>query len=283
MEAPLRVTPYFLGSNCCAEVPQDKYFAVEKFGKFEQLLDPGIHCLGIDCCSAIISVHSLSNRIMQHEILTTAKLHASREGLFVKAKVAVQFQVNPARADKAFYHLSNINAQIETFVVDAVQATVQATSAGQPMKARIENNVFDRLQQVLPDAGFEAKKVLLTGYYFADPGVADAEKEIARMRNTVESTKESAEAAKITAVKAAEADADAKQLQGEGIARQRAAIVDGLRDSFDRDDEHLGVDKVTELLLISQYYSTLRDISTGPNSRTVFLPGNSKPPAQQRM
>lgn len=42
---------------------------------------------------------------------------------------------------------------------------------------------------------------------------------------------EKAEAQKIQVVKAAEADAEAKYLQGQGIARQRQAIVNGLRES----------------------------------------------------
>merc|ERR1712037_19336 len=71
-----------------------------------------------------------------------------------------------------------------------------------------------------------------------------------------------AEADKIRVVKAAEAAADAAQLQGEGIARQRGAIVDGLRDSITRGSgDHLSTDKISELLLITQYFETLRDIA----------------------
>ena len=40
-----------------------------------------------------------------------------------------------------------------------------------------------------------------------------------------------AEAEKIMVVKAAEADAEAKYLAGTGIARQRQAIINGLRES----------------------------------------------------
>jgi len=276
------VSPYCCGSNCVAEVPQDQWVAMEKFGSFRELLGPGIHCLGPDCCGAIVNLRTMSNRIMQHESSTLAKLSEVREGLFVKAVVAVQFQIDPDRAHRAFYHLANIEDQIDTFVVDAVQITVQSTGQGS-MKTAIEKNVYERLQQVLPEAGFKVEKVLLTGYYFADAGVADAEKQIARARNEIEATKVSAEAQKITAVKAAEADADAKQLQGEGMARQRAAIVEGLRESFDREDSRLNANKITELLLVSQYYSTLKDITTGPNSTTIFMPYRSKAPAQQLM
>merc|ERR1711879_368257 len=71
-----------------------------------------------------------------------------------------------------------------------------------------------------------------------------------------------AEAEKIKSVKAAEAAADAAQLQGEGIARQRRAIIDGLRDSITHGTgEALSTEKISELLLITQYFETLRDIA----------------------
>merc|ERR1739845_245459 len=82
-----------------------------------------------------------------------------------------------------------------------------------------------------------------------------------------------AEAEKIKVVKAAEAAADAAQLQGEGIARQRRAIIDGLRDSITHGtEENLSTQKVSELLLITQYFETLRDIGNASKSSTVFLP-----------
>merc|ERR1711915_285142 len=82
-----------------------------------------------------------------------------------------------------------------------------------------------------------------------------------------------AEADKIKIVKAAEAAADAAQLQGEGIARQRRAIIDGLRDSITHgSQEALSTEKVSELLLITQYFETLRDIAAQSKAQTVFLP-----------
>merc|ERR1711920_654791 len=82
-----------------------------------------------------------------------------------------------------------------------------------------------------------------------------------------------AEADKIRVVKAAEGHADAAQLQGEGIARQRRAIIDGLRESITHgSDENLSTEKISELLLITQYFETLRDIAATSKAQTVFLP-----------
>merc|ERR1712004_630353 len=82
-----------------------------------------------------------------------------------------------------------------------------------------------------------------------------------------------AEAEKIKIVKAAEASADAAQLQGEGIARQRRAIVDGLRDSITHGtQETLSTERISELLLVTQYFETLRDIAATSKAQTVFIP-----------
>merc|ERR1719476_1055323 len=82
-----------------------------------------------------------------------------------------------------------------------------------------------------------------------------------------------AEAEKIKVVKAAEASADAAQLAGEGIARQRRAIIDGLRDSITHGTrENLSTEKISKLLLITQYFETLRDIAAQSKAQTVFLP-----------
>merc|ERR1712151_1275488 len=82
-----------------------------------------------------------------------------------------------------------------------------------------------------------------------------------------------AEAEKVRVVKNAEAAADAAQLQGEGIARQRRAIIDGLRESITHGTgEELSTEKVSELLLVTQYFETLRDIAATSKAQTVFIP-----------
>merc|ERR1719229_1328012 len=82
-----------------------------------------------------------------------------------------------------------------------------------------------------------------------------------------------AEAEKTKVVKAAEAAADAAELQGQGIARQRRAIIDGLRDSITHGtEESLSTEKISELLLITQYFESLRDIAANSKAQTVFLP-----------
>ena len=62
-------------------------------------------------------------------------------------------------------------------------------------------------------------------------------------------------------------------LAGQGVARERKAIVDGLRDSVLNFEEGIqGVDphEVMALLMMTQYFDALRDI--GAQSNTILLP-----------
>merc|ERR1719238_601412 len=96
--------------------------------------------------------------------------------------------------------------------------------------------------------------------------------EINKQRRLRVAAAEEAEAKKIRVVKAAEADAEAKHLHGQGIARQRSAIVEGLKDSIGSDGHALSSEKVSELLLITQYFDTLKEIGTTSKAQTIFVP-----------
>lgn len=79
------------------------------------------------------------------------------------------------------------------------------------------------------------------------------------------------EAAADAVIRAAQADAEAKFLAGQGIARQRGAIIDGLKQSLGAAESEITAERVTELLLITQYFDTLEKMAAG-NATTVFLP-----------
>jgi regulator of protease activity HflC (stomatin/prohibitin superfamily) len=81
-----------------------------------------------------------------------------------------------------------------------------------------------------------------------------------------------AEADKILVVKAAEADAEAKELAGKGIANQRKAIVEGYRDSVATLQQATGVDarEVMSVVLTTQYFDALRDMAQGSGHSVVF-------------
>merc|ERR1712061_207100 len=139
-------------------------------------------------------------------------------------------------------------------------------------KDDVSNAIQEKLMHEMTTYGFQIHKALVTELT-PDRSVMESMNEINKQKRHRDASIMAAEAEKIKVVKAAEASADAAQLQGEGIARQRRAIIEGLRDSITHGTEQtLSANKVSELLLITQYFETLRDIAATSKARTVFIP-----------
>merc|ERR1712070_1370706 len=80
---------------------------------------------------------------------------------------------------------------------------------------------------------------------------------------------------KILKVKAAEAEAEAAFLAGTGLARQRKALIDGMRegiDAFQKEIPGTTSSDVMNMILVTQYIDMLKELGAHPNSKTVFIP-----------
>ena len=134
--------------------------------------------------------------------------------------------------------------------------------------------VKNALTEIMTSYGYQIVQVLITDLD-PDARVKNAMNEINASKRLKYAVAERAEGDKILQVKAAEADAEAKYLSGVGVAKQRKAIVDGLRSSIvDFDDKVEGstTKDIVTLLLVTQYFDTIRDVASASHCKTVFLP-----------
>src|SRR5207302_352097 len=132
----------------------------------------------------------------------------------------------------------------------------------------------DELAHVMDGFGYGIVKALVTDID-PDHKVKEAMNEInAAQRMRVAAT-EKGEAERILKVKAAEAEAQSKALQGKGIADQRKAIVDGLResvDTFQRSVPGATAHDVMNLVLMTQYFDTLKELGMTARTNTILIP-----------
>jgi regulator of protease activity HflC (stomatin/prohibitin superfamily) len=92
-----------------------------------------------------------------------------------------------------------------------------------------------------------------------------------------EAALEEAEAEKITIVKKAEADAESKRLQGEGIAQQRLEIVKGFKESvedFHNSLQDISSSEVMQFVLMTQYFDTLNNIGSNSKNSSILIPNS---------
>merc|ERR1719171_2243523 len=258
-------------TNCFVTVPQDKWYAVENFGKYSHMLQPGLAFAGFDCCGCCITFRSITSRVDQIVCQVRTK---TKDNVFVNVLVAVQQSVIPDAAEAALYKLSNVDAQIDSYVSDVVRSQLPKMTLDEAFEKKddISDACLEQLSKNMKEYGFEIHKALVTELK-PDAEVAQSMNEINKQKRLRDAALMAAEAEKIRVVKQAEATADAQHLQGQGIARQRAAIIEGLKDSITSgSNEVLSSDKVSELLLITQYFETLRDIGAQSKAQTVFVP-----------
>lgn len=218
------------------------------------------------CC---ISFRSITARVEQNTVTVKAK---TKDNVFVILQVAVQQSVMAEKVQDAMYKLSNVEQQVEAYVADVVRSHVPLLSLDEAFEAKDDLSVAvkERLAGEMAEWGYIIHKALVIELA-PDSGVVKAMNEINKQRRLRDASIMGAEAEKIKTVTCAEAEADAQALMGEGIARQRRAIVDGLRASVGA-SEMLSTSTITELLLITQYFDTLRDVAQKNKAEVVMLP-----------
>merc|ERR1712232_546305 len=210
----------------------------------------------------------LSLRIQQLDVYCETK---TKDNVFVNVAVAVQFRVITESAYDAYYRLSDPRGQIQSYVFDVVRSTVPRMELDEAFasKNEIADATLRQLEAVMRDYGYEILNTLVTDLA-PDSKVKASMNEINAQRRIKEAASHKAEADKTKQVKAAEAEAESRYLSGLGVARQRKAIVQGLKESveqFSTEVEQVSPKDVMDILLLSQYFDTLS--SVGAN--TLFI------------
>ena len=214
-------------------------------------------------------------RIQQLNVKVETK---TKDNVFVSMVVAVQYVVLKERIYEAFYKLSSPTHQINSFVFDAVRAQVPKLNLDEVFeeKEQIADQVREQLAHQMSEFGFRILQTLIIDID-PDEKVKNAMNEINANRRLRIAAQEKAEADKIMLVKKAEAEAESKYLQGDGVARQRRAIVEGLRDSVHEFTERVGEiapKDVLELVLTTQFFDTLKEVGLHSDNNTLFIPHN---------
>jgi len=240
---------------CCVCVRTQEVAIVEDLGQFKRLLDPGFHCI---CFPLAQVAGTLSLRIQQLDVFCETK---TKDNVFIKTTVAVQYRVITESAYDAYYRLSDPRGQIQSYVFDVIRSTVPKMDLDDAFanKSQIADATLNQLSQVMRDYGYEIMNTLVTDMS-PDERVKASMNEINASKRLKEAASHKAEADKVMQVKNAEADAEARYLSGMGVARQRKAIVEGLQSSVsDFSGEVAGTTPkdVMDILLLTQYFDTL--------------------------
>ena len=251
-------------------VKQQTAAVVERFGKFIVIRQSGLH-IKIPLVDKIAGRISL--RILQLDVIVETK---TKDDVFVKLKVSVQYKVVQEKVYDAFYKLDFPQDQITSYVFDVVRAVVPKMKLDDVFEKKddIAIAVKTELNDAMTNYGYDIIKALVTDI---DP---DAEVKAAMNRiNAAERKKVAAQsdgdAERILIVEKAKAEAESKRLQGQGIADQRREIARGLEESVDvLNGVGINSQEASALIVVTQHYDTLQSIGESTNSNLILLPNS---------
>ncbi|MBH1989122.1 MAG: SPFH domain-containing protein [Myxococcaceae bacterium] len=250
-------------------VRQQTSISIERFGRFVRVAGPGLNWK-LPFIERI--ARRLDLRIQQMVVEVETK---TKDNVFVRVHIAVQYFVLQTRLFDAFYKLSTPGPQIESHVLDIVRGQVPKMDLDHVFenKDTIAYAVKDELTESMTEFGYGIQTALVTEID-PDQKVKSAMNDINAALRERTAANERGEAERILVVKRAQGDAESKALQGTGIANQRRAIIDGLQQSVDLFQKAIPgttADDVMKLVLMIQYLDTLKDIGATGKSNTVFL------------
>lgn len=257
-------------ANSLFIVRQQTVAVVERFGRFNKVANPGLN-FKAPLIDRIVAKPSLRIQQLDVEIETKTK-----DNVFVRCIVSVQYCILPEKVADAVYRLQNSREQITAYVFDTVRARVPSIILDDVFEKKddIAVAVKKELDIVMDDFGYSIIKTLVTDID-PDAKVKSSMNEINAAQRMREAAIQQAEAEKIRVVKAAEAEAESKALQGKGIADQRKAIIDGLKvsvENFSSSVDGTKAQDVMNLVLMTQYFDTLKDIGLSGKSNTILIP-----------
>ena len=254
-------------------VRQQSVAIIERFGRYQKTSSSGMNFrlpFGIDKIAARVQL-----RLLQSEIVVETK---TQDNVFVTMNVATQYRVNENNVTDAYYKLMRPEAQIKSYIEDALRSSVPKLTLDElfEKKDEIALEVQKQVAEEMSTYGYIIVKTLITKVE-PDAEVKQSMNEINAAQRKRVAAQELAEADKIKIVTAAEAEAEKDRLHGVGIAEQRKAIVDGLADSIKElkgANVELTEEQIMSILLTNQYLDTLNNFADKQGNNTIFLPAN---------
>jgi regulator of protease activity HflC (stomatin/prohibitin superfamily) len=251
-------------------VKQQTAVIVERFGKFLSIRQSGLH-FKIPLIDRIAGRMSL--KIQQLDVLIETK---TKDDVFVKLKVSVQFKVIKLKVYDAFYKLDFPHDQITSYVFDVVRAEVPKMKLDGVFvkKDDIAIAVKTELNEAMMDYGYDIIKTLVTDID-PDSQVKEAMNRINASEREKIAAQFEGDAARILIVEKAKAEAESKRLQGQGIADQRREIARGLEESVEvLNKVGINSQEASALIVVTQHYDTLQSIGQETNSNLILLPNS---------
>jgi len=249
-------------------VQQNRVQLVERLGKYNRTMESGLRLMipFIERSATNISL-AYQNQVFQVDTVTKDKV-------VVRLKANLIYAVSREQVTQYYYQLSNPLETLSSYVENYVRSYVSSQTHEELLERREELSEYliKHLDEKMSTWGIKISSIQVMDIVFPSE-ITDAMSKVVASQRLKEAAMNEAESEKIKVVKKAEAEKESRILLGEGVAGERRAIIDGLKDSIDdmKSINDLDTGEVMKLVVVSQYFDTVRAIGETPNSKVMFI------------
>jgi regulator of protease activity HflC (stomatin/prohibitin superfamily) len=205
--------------------------------------------------------------------------YPSKDKVIVDVATNLIFAVEPSMdgVKKFTYSLTNREQSIGAIIENSLRTYIaKETHEGiLEKKEELAQHIRSDLEVQFAEWGMTISSFQITEVTFPAT-ITQAMSEVVASQQLMRAAENKGEAIKIQAVKEAEAEKERKRLQGEGIALERRAIAEGLKESIEvvRSATGQSSSEILALLSLTQYLDTLKSIGVNDNSKVIFVDSN---------
>lgn len=266
---------------CFSIVETSEVVAVERCGKLQRFGKDGCVCF-LWPWETFRHKESYRQEVLEVQIRTKTV-----DNVFIDVLVACNYQVNHKAIYQAYYALENRRQTMRAYIKDGIRTSLcsMTLDAAYSNKDEVSKELTENLFEAFQGYGLNILNVLVREIT-PDQRVMNAMNQINASKRELQAAEQRAEGEKVIKIKKAEAEAEAMYLSGEGVANQRKAIMDGLRDSivdFSSKVSDTSPKEVMDLLILNQYFDALESIGSSKQMRTVMIPADGEGGARQSL
>ena len=259
-------------------VKQQHAVIIERLGKFNRIVYAGFNVMipFVDRRAATISLRTMKNGF-NVDVKT-------QDNVTIDLEISAQYRVDgrkgssPAESGvyKSFYTLQNPAEQMRDFLTDALRSAIPVYTLDEVFakKDDIARDVNETVAEQMEGYGFQLVSTLITKIALPRE-VEDSMNQINAAQRTKAAAQDLAEADRIKRVTEAKAEAEAMEESGKGIANQRKAIAQGIKDSLGTIQESgVSETEANALFMFTQWTEMMSDFAKSGNGSTVVLPSD---------
>ena len=259
-------------------VKQQHAVIIERLGRFHRIVGAGFHAKipFVDRKAATVSLRTMKNGF-NIDVKT-------EDNVTIGLEISAQYHVSYERGNspqesgvyKSYYMLQQPVAQMRDFITDALRSSIPVYTLDEVFakKDDIARDVNDTVSEQMTAYGFTLVSTLITK--IALPAeVEDSMNQINAAQRTKAAAQDLAEADRIRRVTEAQAEAEAMEKSGEGIANQRKAIAAGISDSLATIQETgVSAAEANQLFMFTQWTEMMGEFAKTGKASTVVLPSD---------